>query len=410
MRPKPNLRPGLVLAIVGLVSIFNGVPASAADPAPTGRMIVTPTRAALGQPMTLSSVDPCPPVAGGRSMVEVSYLVPPVGDVAVGPSRPAFFPTATDGSWSAVVTPTALAGDVTFRASCVADANSAPYFAYYDATTLLVTTGRGYSVATADGQVMSFGDFNYSSICRMSFSPLAAPIVGEAIQPDTGDGGWIAGDDGGVITFGYALFYGSAASTRLAAPVVGIASTPTGKGYWLVARDGGIFTFGDAGFFGSTGRMRLNQPIVGMASTPTGNGYWLVAQDGGIFSFGDAKFLGSTGAVPLDQPIVGLSTSPSGNGYWLASRDGGVFTFGDAAFHGSAATIHLAQPVVGITSTASGAGYWLGAQDGGVFTFGDASFFGTSTEATCGLGFARRGVPTPRFVSIARSPNPLATG
>jgi hypothetical protein len=34
-------------------------------------------------------------------------------------------------------------------------------------------------------------------------------------------------------------------------PIVGMAATPTGKGYWLVASDGGIFTFGDAVFFGS---------------------------------------------------------------------------------------------------------------------------------------------------------------
>jgi hypothetical protein len=32
---------------------------------------------------------------------------------------------------------------------------------------------------------------------------------------------------------------------------VGMAATPTGKGYWLVAADGGIFTFGDAVFAGS---------------------------------------------------------------------------------------------------------------------------------------------------------------
>ncbi|HEX3842038.1 MAG TPA: fibronectin type III domain-containing protein [Acidimicrobiales bacterium] len=40
-----------------------------------------------------------------------------------------------------------------------------------------------------------------------------------------------------------------------------------GKGYWLVASDGGIFSFGDAVFFGSTGGIHLNQPIVGMSVT-----------------------------------------------------------------------------------------------------------------------------------------------
>jgi len=57
-----------------------------------------------------------------------------------------------------------------------------------------------------------------------------------------------------------------------------------------VASDGGIFSFGDAVFHGSTGATPLNAPIVGMAATPDGGGYWLVASDGGIFSFGDAVF------------------------------------------------------------------------------------------------------------------------
>jgi hypothetical protein len=45
-----------------------------------------------------------------------------------------------------------------------------------------------------------------------------------------------------------------------------MAATPDGGGYWLVASDGGIFTYGDAVFFGSAGSLPLNKPIVGMAS------------------------------------------------------------------------------------------------------------------------------------------------
>ena len=45
-----------------------------------------------------------------------------------------------------------------------------------------------------------------------------------------------------------------------------MAATPTGNGYWFVASDGGIFSFGDAVFHGSTGAIALNQPIVGMAA------------------------------------------------------------------------------------------------------------------------------------------------
>ncbi|HVA74527.1 MAG TPA: hypothetical protein VNF71_08175, partial [Acidimicrobiales bacterium] len=59
------------------------------------------------------------------------------------------------------------------------------------------------------------------------------------------------------------------------------ASTRTGSGgYWLVASDGGVFTFGGAVYYGSQGSEHLNAPVVGMAATPDGGGYWLVASDG----------------------------------------------------------------------------------------------------------------------------------
>ena len=45
---------------------------------------------------------------------------------------------------------------------------------------------------------------------------------------------------------------------RLNKPVVGMASSSDGGGYWLVASDGGIFTYGDAVFHGSAGSLHLN--------------------------------------------------------------------------------------------------------------------------------------------------------
>src|SRR5437763_2446945 len=85
-----------------------------------------------------------------------------------------------------------------------------------------------------------------------------------------------------------------------------MAASVSGNGYWLVASDGGIFTFGDAVYYGSTGATVLNKPIVGMAATPTGAGYWLVASDGGVFTFGDASFKAAPSAGLLDGRIVGL--------------------------------------------------------------------------------------------------------
>jgi hypothetical protein len=43
-----------------------------------------------------------------------------------------------------------------------------------------------------------------------------------------------------------------------------MAATSDGGGYWLVASDGGVFTFGDAVFQGSMGGTPLDEPIVGL--------------------------------------------------------------------------------------------------------------------------------------------------
>ncbi|HVB92931.1 MAG TPA: polysaccharide deacetylase family protein [Acidimicrobiales bacterium] len=161
------------------------------------------------------------------------------------------------------------------------------------------------------------------------------------------------------IGFGNAGSYGSVAGQTLAAPVVGMASTPSGQGYWLVASDGGMFAFGDAQFSGSTGGIALNKPVVGMAATPDGKGYWLVASDGGIFAYGDAQFNGSMGGTRLQAPVIGMAATPSGHGYWLAGADGGIFTFGDAPFMGSIGGAPLPDPIVAIAAVPGGGGYWI---------------------------------------------------
>lgn len=109
-------------------------------------------------------------------------------------------------------------------------------------------------------------------------------------------------------------WYGSTADQKLKSPIVGIESTTTGKGYWEVASDGGVFSYGDAVYSGSTGSLKLNRPIVGMAKDPDGKGYWLVASDGGVFSF-DAEFHGSAGSLKLNSPIVAMRSNS--NGQWI---------------------------------------------------------------------------------------------
>ncbi|MEO1065456.1 MAG: hypothetical protein AAFZ07_28910, partial [Actinomycetota bacterium] len=129
-----------------------------------------------------------------------------------------------------------------------------------------------------------------------------------------GGGYWLVGSDGGIFSFGNAVFHGSTGSLTLNEPVVGIAPDPDGGGYWLVAADGGIFAF-EAEFRGSVPGVLaegavLNAPVIGALAF--GDGYLMVASDGGIFNFSDEDFLGSLGGQPLDSPIVGVAafTSP----------------------------------------------------------------------------------------------------
>jgi hypothetical protein len=229
-----------------------------------------------------------------------------------------------------------------------------------------------YDLASAAGGVSNFGGAGYYGQLDTS---LAAPIVGMATTPD-GRGYWLVASDGGVFAFGDARFRGSTGGEHLNAPIVGMASTPDGRGYWLVASDGGIFAFGDARFRGSTGSEHLNAPVVGMAATADGFGYWLVASDGGVFVFGDAHFRGSTGSERLNAPVVGMAARADAGGYWLVASDGGVFAFGDAHSAGSAAGQFGAASAVGIAATPDGRGYWVASSGGRVLAFGDALFRG----------------------------------
>jgi len=117
--------------------------------------------------------------------------------------------------------------------------------------------------------------------------------------------------------------------------VVGLAPSLDDGGYWLVAADGGVFSYGDAVFHGSLGATPLDEPVVGITADDVSGGYWLVASDGGVFAL-DAPYLGSMGGVHLDAPITGISATPSSLGYRLVAADGGVFDFGDAQFLGAA--------------------------------------------------------------------------
>lgn len=240
----------------------------------------------------------------------------------------------------------------------------------------------GYWKVTASGVVTGVNVPAYGGVEELD---LAAPVMGIVSTPD-GGGYWLVAEDGGVFAFGNAGFHGSAAELTLNAPIVGMASTPDGGGYWLVGSDGGIFAFGNAGFHGSAANMTLNEPVVGMAATPDGGGYWLVAEDGGVFAFGNAGFHGSATGITLTKPVVGITRTPSGQGYWLVAADGGVFAFGDAPFHGSGADMEFSDPVQSIASTPDGRGYWLMTGSGATLAYGNAANSCSSTPSCGQLG------------------------
>ena len=84
----------------------------------------------------------------------------------------------------------------------------------------------------------------------------------------SGRGYWLASRDGNVFSFGDAGFYGSAASTAsVTAPVAGIAISPGGNGYRLIGQDGRVYSFGDVGS-GASGAVGARRPIVGLAIKP----------------------------------------------------------------------------------------------------------------------------------------------
>ena len=186
--------------------------------------------------------------------------------------------------------------------------------------------GGGYWLVGADGVVVGFGD---AHLYGSAGSPRISPIVAMEPTPD-GHGYWLVDSDGSVLSFGDAHSYRPAGATSVGASavggetgdeIVGIAATPDGDGYWLVGSDGSVLSFGDAHYYGSTGGKPLHAPIVAMAPTVDARGYWLVGSDGAIFSFGDAHFFGTAAGKALAEPVVAISTNPEGGGYWLVEGE-----------------------------------------------------------------------------------------
>jgi hypothetical protein len=73
-------------------------------------------------------------------------------------------------------------------------------------------------------------------------------------------------------------------------------------------------------FFGSAASSGVDAPVVGMAATPGGDGYWMTDAGGDVYNFGAAEFSGEADDCPLPASIVGIAASGSGTSSTPVSR------------------------------------------------------------------------------------------
>jgi hypothetical protein len=183
---------------------------------------------------------------------------------------------------------------------------------------------EGYWVVTETGTIYARGSApqlcggQLSNCSNFPTDPgKSSYIVAAAATPD-GHGLWAVGLSGHLWTAGSAPALGDAIKD---ATPTGIVGTPSGKGYYIVMNDGGVYSFGDAVFYGSTGGKRPGgHAATGLALSLNAvgdvTGYWMVFEDGGVFTFGDAPFLGSSGGVSED--ITSIVAFPDGHSYaWV---------------------------------------------------------------------------------------------
>jgi murein DD-endopeptidase MepM/ murein hydrolase activator NlpD len=98
----------------------------------------------------------------------------------------------------------------------------------------------------------------------------------------------------------------------LVGPIVAQVTTPSGGGYYLLGADGGVFTFGDAVFAGSLHDLGVETDAArAVVSAPDGRGYWIGLDDGRWFGFGTSA--GHERPHRFAWPVPGPVESGFGN-------------------------------------------------------------------------------------------------
>ena len=177
---------------------------------------------------------------------------------------------------------------------------------------------NGYYIITFDGRINPRGDAVSQTFCdgRLSncsgypSNPGSSEYIVAAAAKWDGQGLWAVDRKGRVWTAGNAQSFGDVQSDS--SIPTGIAVTPSGLGYYITLEDGGLYSFGDAVFMG-----RFPDKVTGIALDVDEwcnvIGYWLTVQDGGVFSFGQAPFYGSSGGGGVClSTAVGFTAFPMG--------------------------------------------------------------------------------------------------
>jgi len=98
---------------------------------------------------------------------------------------------------------------------------------------------------------------------------LESPVIAAASTP-TGEGYWIATAAGDVLTFGDAIYFG--APTDLAGgtddPVIGMSASRFSFGYWVATAGGSVHAFGDTYFLGNAPPGSIVDPVVAFDAVP----------------------------------------------------------------------------------------------------------------------------------------------
>jgi len=262
----------------------------------------------FASPPTVTNVSPdYGPIGGGTQVTISGTYLGIVSSVDFG-GTPAGWNLNPDGTITAVA-PSGTAGttDITVTGDVAGNSHTSattPADEFNYTPTPQVTGLTAASGPTAGGTFVTIQGNDLGNVSGVSFGGVPAVAFGPfnshsviAVSPP---------GTPGTVDITVTTTIGSS-PTATADQFTYVPPLPLLPGYWEAGSDGGVFTFGGAVFHGSAGSLRLNAPIVDVAATPDGAGYIEVGKDGGVFTYGSAQYEGSMGGKPLAAPIVGIA-------------------------------------------------------------------------------------------------------